>query len=698
MGISLYEKYQAEHAAKPPSLYDTYLASQKPVKSLSKPADANNQATSDEFAAADDMQPRGLGEGAMRALAATGANIAQGIPGMERAQALIGTIGTGDSYDTSLKRLRSFTGALPNGLRQAEKIAGGVSLLGIPGASALSAPVAGAIVGGADQALSADHMSGAERAARTAAGSGIGALLPKVLTGVARPLGNNLRIIGNDARQGVSLPFLPDNIGQPVGDAIRRGASSVGDAAERLGSRGILNRELSGMDRLVKPLGGMVGEGAPAASTLAVRTAARTATSGANYPQALGEGDAAVTAYHAARKDVLDENTRRATDALRVEADNAAKLADQTTAQSRAFVPNRAPTIREALDNFDRVKGEVARRNEGTVDQQVANRALDRRAADAALPSSGQPTPLQTAQPLIPVPPDVHPSVAPLYSDPRIATVVKGLQGLSEFKNVAPDDPRFIDALYKAFSDQKADLGRRVDANIDGGVNLGRYTARDIQQAQHKILNAMDDLGTTYRGAVTEHATQSAWIDAFRRGHDMVTGNGATSKALMKKSPEAFESWLANQHGNPDLQEAAMQGAREAMRGQAANIPLEGGRTAMLSGRPFRTIPKDQLKRDLIGYPEQTRTDIAAQAADDVPRAGLVRKVLSHTPILGRAVDAMPKDRFADAVSSSEGVRLLAQIRANPLAYQDVLQSYTRGHGSLADLLKIGTVGAISGR
>jgi hypothetical protein len=146
-------------------------------------ANARDTASAEEL---DDTSAGPL-RAAGQALAATGANIAQGIPGMERAQAAIGTIGTGDTYGQSLDRLRKTTGKIQGPLRTAERIAGSIPLMAVPGARALSPVAGGALLGGADQALSADEMSGGERAARTAGGAAFGAATGKlgeaVLTG-----------------------------------------------------------------------------------------------------------------------------------------------------------------------------------------------------------------------------------------------------------------------------------------------------------------------------------------------------------------------------------------------------------------------------------------------------------------------------------------------------------------------------------
>lgn len=110
--------------------------------------------------------------------AATGANLAQGIPGMEAAQAYIMSKTERVPYRDALGTLRGETNKIPTALKYGERIAGALPLASIlPG----SAVASGAIVGGADQALSADpDMSLTERGFRTVAGAAGGAVLGKV--------------------------------------------------------------------------------------------------------------------------------------------------------------------------------------------------------------------------------------------------------------------------------------------------------------------------------------------------------------------------------------------------------------------------------------------------------------------------------------------------------------------------------------
>lgn len=110
-------------------------------------------------------------------LAATGANVAQGIPGMEAVQAGARSLVRRQPYREALGDIRGQTEKIPGALRVGERIAGSLPLLGVlPGSAAAS----GALIGGAEQALSADPDRGlVNRAVTGTLGAAGGAALGK---------------------------------------------------------------------------------------------------------------------------------------------------------------------------------------------------------------------------------------------------------------------------------------------------------------------------------------------------------------------------------------------------------------------------------------------------------------------------------------------------------------------------------------
>lgn len=126
-------------------------------------------------------------------------NAAQGIPGMERLEALIGMMGSRLSpksyggkpidYQTSLNAVRSLTGEIDPGVSGMEKFVGSLATLPFLPANPAAA---GAALGGLDRLLNADPVESATgRAVSTAAGAGAGALLGK-LTDMAVTAGRSV--------------------------------------------------------------------------------------------------------------------------------------------------------------------------------------------------------------------------------------------------------------------------------------------------------------------------------------------------------------------------------------------------------------------------------------------------------------------------------------------------------------------------
>lgn len=138
--------------------------------------------------------------------------------------------------------------------------------------------------------------------------------------------------------------------------------------------------------------------------------------------------------------------------------------------------------------------------------------------------------------------------VASETSQPDNAAIIARLRETREFRNLADDDPKMLDALYKVHSDEAGRLGRAADAPTPTRPNIGRFAERDVRQAQAGLLNAMDRPMPSYRGAVEGFAKESNGIDAVEYGSDlakMVGGHGITSgKNLTRNTPQQFSEWV----------------------------------------------------------------------------------------------------------------------------------------------------------
>lgn len=118
--------------------------------------------------------------GYLERLATHTLNTAQGIPGMRAVESAAGAIGTG-GFDASRKALDTSTANIGGKTSLLEHAMGSLAIAPfLPG----GAVKAGAVLGGADAALSADSESPLERLGKTALGAGSGAIAGRVAEGV----------------------------------------------------------------------------------------------------------------------------------------------------------------------------------------------------------------------------------------------------------------------------------------------------------------------------------------------------------------------------------------------------------------------------------------------------------------------------------------------------------------------------------
>ncbi len=149
--------------------------------------------------------------GSEPAQASTGAhllNTFSGIPGVERLEALAAQGashvapsmfgGQPISYEQSLGALRSATGAIDPKTAALEKFLGTLSLYPVLPKNPMKA---GALLGGADQLLSADQKSAGDRAAGTVAGTAIGGLLGKATDVAATGLSAGTGVVADKLAQ-----------------------------------------------------------------------------------------------------------------------------------------------------------------------------------------------------------------------------------------------------------------------------------------------------------------------------------------------------------------------------------------------------------------------------------------------------------------------------------------------------------------
>lgn len=528
---SLYDQYKATQ----PDGHD-YHAEFKSGALAKRTARLN---ANDRGAAEDEAVsiPRAL----LHAVLATGANVAEGIPGMERAQAAIGAGAShvlGDaplSYDESLANLRSLTGKLPEALKTGERMGGAIGLLAIPGATAAPA-LTGAVLGGADQALSADPMSASSRVLRTAGGAAMGAALPAVggrvanlaqRTGVTDALAHGVGQIGEDIAS-VGLPS--------VGRALRNVSSAIG-------TTGAANTVLGKRQELLDQIGG--GDQSAAQTMLdhiaGYKTQARTLYDAAKQ-------DESVVAHPRVQAVLADPRVQQMFQVARerlglgpnetiVQAGKAAvpRLSAGAPPTPAPEIPSGAPSsVREAIAAFEARKAAAAARVEGTVAQQSARGALERRSAEATLPT---PPSKAIGATLNANARDAVPEVSMDLPTPEELAMTKRLLGqVVQQKFNAPNGITSAEA---------AQLSPLLD---------------DLRSALHEASPAWKDADAFYSHAKN---FETAYQKSFGAQQKTTTAGLDPSKL---KTQDAITAWVAKAKGSTALARASGQQAGTAAR------------------------------------------------------------------------------------------------------------------------------------
>lgn len=174
--------------------------------------------------------------------------------------------------------------------------------------------------------------------------------------------------------------------------------------------------------------------------------------------------------------------------------------------------------------------------------------------------------------------------VSAFLAKPEVAEIVKDLQKLDQFSGMAPDDPRMIDAIYKALSDNQRTVGKAMAVANPSKLNVGRYREQDIAGKKDALLNAIDPVMPTYRPAVEAYAKHSGEIEAVRQGQDAlrtgISKGVTTGRNLDRTSFEAFED--AMQKATPAQRERALQGLLGGVKQAATSTsPLRSAGTLL---------------------------------------------------------------------------------------------------------------------
>lgn len=307
-------------------------------------------------------------------------NTAQGIPGVRAVEAAAGSLGSKFTdnpltFAQSRGLLDEQTGNIGGKTSAVEKMMGSIATLPFLPANPA---VAGGLLGGANEALSADDMSLAERGVRTGVGAGIGALVgryaDKAVTGIRSTLAKNpaTEVLRMKAERALSAKTMYDlalkhGEGKEATQAIQKFVSEpdIAEIVTELQSTNAFKNVSATapkmLDAIYKTLS---DQGATAKKGLDALT-----------PNKVNIGRFKLSNIKSTQERLLNAMEAPGSKTVTTE------IPAMTTAQSPA------PSVRDAIDAFQRRLGLSVTRKEGTTAQQMARQSLERHGAEASIPA-----------------------------------------------------------------------------------------------------------------------------------------------------------------------------------------------------------------------------------------------------------------------------------------------------------------------
>lgn len=464
------------------------------------------------------------------------ANIAQGIPGAEAAEAGVRSLVRGQSYREALSDIQTATGRLPTSLKVTGRMVGASPLMAmLPGSAATS----GAIVGGGDELLSANpDESPLARGLKTVGGAAGGALLGKGLDAVGsglmsvfakNPAAKLLQMQADRAASAKQLfqsalaqgranevspqvnAFLKEDDIAPIVEKIQGGRTGAQMDTPQLLDR--VYKELSDMERQArKPL---------------------QAATDPTKPNALVSRLADIRAAKNRLLDVISSPGQKPP--LTMEIPEANHVVEPQITPERETVFGAIPEGGHA--GADKL-GLKAINPNGSVEG-VDPRAVQGPRGPGFL-LRGQP---QVVKPGVQI---GAPDVFVTHGDAAITP----MELLDE--KIAAQKAGMSLADYRA-AQQAAGRVRSPATSQPSAIRVQTAPAEDLPP-----------LMPDYKKAVQDFAQRSKEIDAFKRGYEAyrarLSGNLPTANNLTRKTPQAFAEWLKT--ATPDEIAAARQGVR----------------------------------------------------------------------------------------------------------------------------------------
>jgi hypothetical protein len=499
---------------------------------------------------------------------------------------------------------------------------------------------------------------------RTAIGAGAGAYLA--------PEGHRLAgaAIGGAASYNPSATL---NLGSTISGRLGASGASEGMAglASAMGTRGLVNRELEGIDRLAKPLGTTVGAQAPGGQSVVAQAEKFATKSKALYdaarqsPRVLSDpktltliNDPDMRAAFQAVNDIRQAQGSALPQGVVGQTTlTGTATRGQTTAQS----PN--PSLRQGIANWWDRYGEAWRRNPGTetVSQGMARTALERHGAEGV----------------------VSPALSGAPGQPYQFTYTK------DIVDQVPD-PEALHLLKRIVRD-------RVDRGFNAESTIPLEDALRLQPKLQALTDHLHTVSPEFKAADRFFQLGSTAQEASGLGYGAAKSGmqNPSAAALGTKDVAGVRNFIASQgHADPAQDVAlratagqeAQSGARNQLAQQLAAKGLSGGRAGVLSAPGLAVSGPAAEQRALAlgsGAPEfeNTLTALRGEVGSQTPTPGWFSRGLSA---VSHGHIQMPMaNPGQDAIASPIGQKMLADALRDPAKYRLALDAYLRGKSGL---------------
>jgi hypothetical protein len=206
------------------------------------------------------------------------------------------------------------------------------------------------------------------------------------------------------------------------------------------------------------------------------------------------------------------------------------------------------------------------------------------------------------------------PAIQQFLQEPDIVPIVERLSSMRQYQGMAPTDPRILDAIRKALTDQGEAAALPLAGYNPSSPNLAREGVENIGRAKDQFAQAVSrDLDApmpAYEAATSAYHQASRPVDAMLRGEAAMklgSSNAGNLERLATEGPRGLTEWL--RAGNQDMAGPAAQGALATIRRGGGNMGVTG------AGNPLQVRTRNMMWNggDVLRGIEGTAAENAAK-------------------------------------------------------------------------------------